>query len=59
MDAFDVFDAFFGGSNGLFGGGDEPEGVNYNLINKGSQDLDIRYQFPSRYHFSLFVCFFI
>ncbi|GFZ03445.1 molecular chaperone Hsp40/DnaJ family protein [Actinidia rufa] len=42
VDAFDVFDAFFGASNGLFGGGDEPEGVNFNLRNKGSQDLDIR-----------------
>ncbi|XP_057514335.1 uncharacterized protein LOC130796070 isoform X1 [Actinidia eriantha] len=54
MDAFDVFDAFFGGSNGLFEGGDEPEGVNFNLRNKGSQDLDIRHDVFLSFEESIF-----
>ncbi len=42
MDPSDVFDAFFGGSDGLFGGMGERGGINFNLRNRGNQALDIR-----------------
>ncbi|KAL6962774.1 hypothetical protein U1Q18_037733, partial [Sarracenia purpurea var. burkii] len=54
VDPFDVFDAFFGGSNGLFGGRGEPEGINFNLRNKGNQDLDIRYDLFLTFKESIF-----
>ncbi|CAL5442486.1 unnamed protein product [Camellia sinensis] len=43
VDPFDIFDTFFGGSNGLFGGRGEPEDTYFNLRNRGSQDLDMRF----------------
>ncbi|XP_057952579.1 uncharacterized protein LOC131146802 isoform X2 [Malania oleifera] len=43
VDPFEIFDAFFGDSNGFFGGRRELGGINFNVRNKGSQGLDIRY----------------
>ncbi|CAK7349547.1 unnamed protein product [Dovyalis caffra] len=42
VDPFDVYNAFFGGSDGFFGGRGEDGGLNFNFRNMGSQDLDIR-----------------
>ncbi|KAK3034048.1 hypothetical protein RJ639_032970 [Escallonia herrerae] len=42
VDPFEVFDAFFGKSNGLFGGRSEPRGFNFNLRSERKQDLDLR-----------------
>ncbi|KAK3036998.1 hypothetical protein RJ639_029987 [Escallonia herrerae] len=43
VDPFEVFDAFLGKSNGLFGGRDEPRGFNFNLRSERKQDLDLRF----------------
>lgn len=41
VDPFEVFGAFFGDSNGAFGGRDGPGGMNFNLSYNGRQGLDI------------------
>ncbi|RXH96652.1 hypothetical protein DVH24_009156 [Malus domestica] len=42
VDPFDVFDTFFGGSDGIFGGRGESGGMNFNFSSRGNQRLDIR-----------------
>ncbi|KAA8541393.1 hypothetical protein F0562_025356 [Nyssa sinensis] len=54
VDPFDVFDTFFGESNGLFGGRGEPGGFNFNLRNKGSQGLDTRHDIFLSFEESIF-----
>ncbi|CAK9158630.1 unnamed protein product [Ilex paraguariensis] len=54
VDPFEVFDAFFGESNGLFGGRGEPGGINFNFRSKGSQSLDIRYDLFLSFEQSIF-----
>ncbi|XP_074378859.1 uncharacterized protein LOC141720380 isoform X2 [Apium graveolens] len=41
VDPFEVFGAFFGDSNGAFGGREESGGMNFNLRYNGRQGLDI------------------
>ena len=41
-DPYDIFDAFFGGSDGIFGVGDELGGMNFNFRNNRKRGLDIR-----------------
>ncbi|EOY21414.1 hypothetical protein QUC31_007299 [Theobroma cacao] len=43
VDPFEVYNAFFGGSDGFFGGMGEPGGFSFDLRNKGNNSLDIRY----------------
>ncbi|XP_010487680.1 PREDICTED: uncharacterized protein LOC104765628 [Camelina sativa] len=43
VDPFDLYSAFFGGSDGFFGGMGESGGMGFDFINKRSLDLDIRY----------------
>ncbi|XP_054803592.1 uncharacterized protein LOC129306852 isoform X1 [Prosopis cineraria] len=54
VDPFDVFDAFFGGSDGLFGGGDELGGMNFNSRNNRKRGLDIRYDLHLSFEESIF-----
>lgn len=42
VDPFEIYNAFFGGSDGLFGGMGEAGGINFNLRSKGKWDLDIQ-----------------
>ncbi|KAJ9141566.1 hypothetical protein P3X46_032089 [Hevea brasiliensis] len=42
MDPFEIYNAFFGNSDGFFGGQGAAGGINFNLGNMGNQDLDIR-----------------
>nr|QEG03095.1 chaperone protein DnaJ-like isoform X1 [Cymbidium ensifolium]QEG03097.1 chaperone protein DnaJ-like isoform X2 [Cymbidium ensifolium] len=43
VDPFEVFNAFFGQSNGFFGDEEDPMGINFNSRFKQSVGLDIRY----------------
>lgn len=43
VDPFEIYNTFFGGSDGFFGGRGEDGGLNFNFRNMGNQDLDIRY----------------
>nr|DAD32175.1 TPA_asm: hypothetical protein HUJ06_011026 [Nelumbo nucifera] len=54
VDPFEVFDTFFGESNGIFGGRDDLGGINFNLRNKRDQDLDIRYDLYLSFEESIF-----
>ncbi|CAB4281419.1 unnamed protein product [Prunus armeniaca] len=54
VDPFDVFDTFFGGSDGIFGGRGESGGFNFNLRNRGNQGLDIRYDLYLSFEESIF-----
>ncbi|KAJ7975267.1 Chaperone protein DnaJ [Quillaja saponaria] len=54
VDPFEVFDTFFGGSDGLFGGRDGLGGINFNLRNKGNRGLDIRYDLYLNFEESIF-----
>ncbi|KAK4280669.1 hypothetical protein QN277_012263 [Acacia crassicarpa] len=54
VDPYDVFDAFFGGSDGLFGGGDELGGMNFNFRNSRKRGLDIRYDLYLGFEESIF-----
>jgi len=42
VDPFDLYSAFFGGSDGFFGGMGESGGMGFDFMNKRSLDLDIR-----------------
>lgn len=42
VDPFDLYSAFFGGSDGLFGEMGESGGMGFDFMNKRSLDLDIR-----------------
>ncbi|PPS16896.1 hypothetical protein GOBAR_AA03679 [Gossypium barbadense] len=54
VDPFEVYNAFFGGSDGFFGGIVEPGGFNFNLRNNGSNDLDIWYELHLNFEESIF-----
>ncbi|KAL5817835.1 hypothetical protein ACOSQ3_026213 [Xanthoceras sorbifolium] len=54
VDPFEVYNAFFGGSDGLFDGMGEPGGINFNLRNRGSWGLDIRYDLHLSFEESVF-----
>ncbi|XP_058080041.1 uncharacterized protein LOC131228193 isoform X2 [Magnolia sinica] len=54
VDPFEVFDAFFGESNGLFGGTGDSGGFNFNLRNSRNQSLDIRYDLSVSFEESVF-----
>ncbi|TYJ42724.1 hypothetical protein E1A91_A03G107200v1 [Gossypium mustelinum] len=54
VDPFEVYNAFFGGSDGFFGGMGEPGGFNFNLRNNGSNDLDIWYELHLNFEESIF-----
>ncbi|PON60452.1 Chaperone DnaJ [Parasponia andersonii] len=54
VDPFEVFDTFFGGSDGFFGGMGEPGGINFNLRNKSNQGLDIRHDLHLSFDESVF-----
>ncbi|XP_059644312.1 uncharacterized protein LOC132286076 [Cornus florida] len=54
VDPFEIFGAFFGERNGFFGGSGEPGGVNFNMRNKGSQILDVRYDMHLSFEESIF-----
>ncbi|KAF7822199.1 Chaperone protein DnaJ [Senna tora] len=54
VDPSDVFDAFFGGSDGLFGGGDDLGGINFNLRNNRKRGFDIRYDLHLNFEESIF-----
>jgi molecular chaperone DnaJ len=43
VDPFEIYNTFFGGSDGFFGGRGEDGVLNFNFRNTGNQDLDIRY----------------
>ncbi|KAG6736823.1 hypothetical protein POTOM_060281 [Populus tomentosa] len=43
VDPFEIYNTFFGGSDGFFGERGEDGGLNFNFRNMGNQDLDIRY----------------
>ncbi|XP_075662209.1 uncharacterized protein LOC142631780 isoform X3 [Castanea sativa] len=49
-----IFDAFFGGSDGLFGGMGEQGGINFNFRNRGNQALDIRYDLYMSFEEAIF-----
>ncbi|KAM0983082.1 hypothetical protein ACFX2J_015796 [Malus domestica] len=54
VDPFDIFDTFFGGSDGMFGGRGESGGMNFNFSNRGNQGLDIRYDLYLSFEESIF-----
>ncbi|KAF5469207.1 hypothetical protein F2P56_013296 [Juglans regia] len=54
VDPSEVFSAFFGGSDGLFGGMDDLGGINFNLRNKQNQALDIRHDLYMSFEESIF-----
>lgn len=53
VDPFDLFDTFFGRSDGLFGDGDEG-GINFNFRNKSNRGRDIRYDLHLSFEESVF-----
>ncbi|XP_073158732.1 uncharacterized protein [Henckelia pumila] len=54
VDPFDVFADIFGESNGFFGGRGEPNGFNFSFKEKGSRNLDIRYDLYLSFEESIF-----
>ncbi|TXG50897.1 hypothetical protein EZV62_023421 [Acer yangbiense] len=54
VDPFEVYNTFFGGSDGLFDGMGEPGGINFNLRNRGNWGLDIRYDLHLSFEESVF-----
>ncbi|XP_073281864.1 uncharacterized protein [Primulina huaijiensis] len=54
MDPFEVFADIFGESNGFFGGNGEPSGFNFSFKEKGSRNLDIRYDLNLSFEESIF-----
>ncbi|KAJ8648461.1 hypothetical protein MRB53_001484 [Persea americana] len=54
VDPFEVFDAFFGESDGFFGGRGESRGSTFNFKNLHNQDLDIRYDLSLSFEESIF-----
>ncbi|KAJ6677152.1 DNAJ-like protein 1 MITOCHONDRIAL-RELATED [Salix viminalis] len=43
VDPSEIYNTFFGGSDGFFGGRGGDGGLNFNFRNMGNEDLDIRY----------------
>ncbi|XP_077241115.1 uncharacterized protein LOC143881746 isoform X2 [Tasmannia lanceolata] len=54
VDPFELFDTFFGESNGFFSGRGDSGGINFNLRRKRNQDLDIRYDLSLSFEESVF-----
>ncbi|XXG40901.1 hypothetical protein AAC387_Pa01g1498 [Persea americana] len=54
VDPFEVFDAFFGESDGFFGGRGESRGSTFNFKNLHNEDLDIRYDLSLSFEESIF-----
>ncbi|KAG7582354.1 DnaJ domain [Arabidopsis suecica] len=54
VDPFDLYSAFFGGSDGVFGGMGESGGMGFDFMNKRSLDLDIRYDLRLSFEESVF-----
>ncbi|XP_024018349.1 LOW QUALITY PROTEIN: uncharacterized protein LOC21402255, partial [Morus notabilis] len=54
VDPFEVFERFFGGSYGFFGGLGEQGGINFDLRNKRNQGLDVRYDLHLSFEESVF-----
>ncbi|KAF3437836.1 hypothetical protein FNV43_RR20592 [Rhamnella rubrinervis] len=54
VDPFEMFDTFFGGSDGIFGGKGDSEGINFSFRSKGNQGLDIRYDLYLSFEESVF-----
>ncbi|XP_072989584.1 uncharacterized protein [Typha latifolia] len=54
VDPYEVFNAFFGDSNGLFGGDIDPGGISFNTKFNRSQGLDIRYDLSLTFEESIF-----
>ncbi|CAH2053439.1 unnamed protein product [Thlaspi arvense] len=54
VDPFDLYSAFFGGSDGFFGGMGESGGMGFDFMNKRSLDLDIRYDMRLSFEESVF-----
>ncbi|KAL4590198.1 hypothetical protein LXL04_003123 [Taraxacum kok-saghyz] len=54
VDPFEVFGSFFGDSNGVFGGMNEPEGDSFSFRSKGSQTLNIRHDVFLSFEESIF-----
>ncbi|XP_031265144.1 uncharacterized protein LOC116123523 isoform X2 [Pistacia vera] len=54
VDPFEIYNAFFGGSDGLFGGMGEAGGINFNLRSKGKWSLDIQYDLHLSFEESIF-----
>ncbi|XP_048329399.2 uncharacterized protein LOC107435129 [Ziziphus jujuba] len=54
VDPFEVFDTFFGGSDGFFGGRSDSGGINFNFSNKKNRSLDIRYDLYLSFEESIF-----
>ncbi|KFK39111.1 hypothetical protein AALP_AA3G202400 [Arabis alpina] len=54
VDPFDLYSAFFGGSDGFFGGMGESGGMGFDFMNKTSLDLDIRYDLRLSFEESVF-----
>ncbi|KAL2462346.1 Molecular chaperone Hsp40/DnaJ family protein [Abeliophyllum distichum] len=54
VDPFEVFAEYFGESNKFFGRSSEPSGFTFNFREKGSQNLDIRYDLYLSFEESIF-----
>ncbi|XP_065850880.1 uncharacterized protein [Euphorbia lathyris] len=54
MDPFGVYNAFFGNSDGFFGGRGGSGGMNFNFGNMSNQDLDIRYDLHLSFEESIY-----
>ncbi|XP_038725763.1 chaperone protein DnaJ isoform X2 [Tripterygium wilfordii] len=54
VDPFEVYNTFFGGTDGLFGGNGEPGGIKFNFRNMGNEDLDIKYDIYLSFEESIF-----
>ncbi|VVA98038.1 unnamed protein product [Arabis nemorensis] len=54
VDPFDLYSAFFGGSDGFFWGMGQSGGMGFDFMNKRSLDLDIRYDLRLSFEESVF-----
>ncbi|XP_020257172.1 uncharacterized protein LOC109833776 [Asparagus officinalis] len=54
VDPFEVFNAFFGESNGIFGGEIDPGGFSFKRRSQQRRDLDVRYDLSLSFEESIF-----
>ncbi|KAJ8753689.1 hypothetical protein K2173_026365 [Erythroxylum novogranatense] len=54
VDPFEIYNAFFGGTDGFFGGRNEEGNINFNLRNMRNHDLDIRHELYLSFEESVF-----
>ncbi|WCJ42120.1 Molecular chaperone Hsp40/DnaJ family protein [Euphorbia peplus] len=54
MDPFEVYNAFFGNSDGIFGGRGGSGGMNFSFSNMSNRDLDIRYDLHLTFEESIY-----